>query len=66
MLSGGGTLVLSSHDRIIGPGGQSVVHDDAQGQDLLVYHYYDGDLGGMGRLGINVLGWTPSGWPYVT
>jgi arabinan endo-1,5-alpha-L-arabinosidase len=65
MLNGGGTIVLASHDRVIGPGGQSVVHDDARGQDLLVYHYYDGQLNGLPRLGINALGWTPGGWPYV-
>jgi arabinan endo-1,5-alpha-L-arabinosidase len=66
MLNGGGTLLLASHDRVVGPGGQSVVRDEAGGRDLLVYHYYDGLNAGEARLGINVLGWTAAGWPAVS
>ncbi|TMR32170.1 arabinan endo-1,5-alpha-L-arabinosidase [Nonomuraea zeae] len=63
MLSGGGTLVLETHGRFIGPGGQSILHDSDG--DLLVYHYYDGAAGGTPKLGINLLGWDSAGWPYV-
>jgi arabinan endo-1,5-alpha-L-arabinosidase len=65
MLNGGGTTVLHSHDWVRGPGGQSVVHDDADNRDLLVYHYYDARDKGKVYLGINVLGWDANGWPYV-
>lgn len=63
MTQGGGTIVLATHGNIIGPGGQDVFSDT--GGDLLVYHYYDGDNGGTPTLGINLLGWTSDGWPFV-
>lgn len=62
MLSGGGTDVLSSHGRYIGPGGQDVMRDG--GEDLLVYHYYDGWDNGAPKLGINEIDWS-SGWPVL-
>ena len=66
MTDGGGTLVLASHDYVRGPGGQSVMWDPAWGgRHLLVYHYYDSRLTGQPFLGINFLGWTADGWPYV-
>jgi arabinan endo-1,5-alpha-L-arabinosidase len=63
MLSGGGTQILATHGNVIGPGGQSVTHD-VDG-DLLVYHYYAASQNGTPELGINLLGWTSSGWPFV-
>ncbi|ORT55735.1 arabinan endo-1,5-alpha-L-arabinosidase [Streptomyces sp. CB03238] len=60
MLNNGGTPVLESHGRYIGPGGQSVMAD-VDG-DLLVYHYYDGQDNGTPKLGVNLLNWS-SGWP---
>ncbi|MBN1171932.1 MAG: arabinan endo-1,5-alpha-L-arabinosidase [Micromonosporaceae bacterium] len=63
MTSGGGTEILATHGSIIGPGGQSVMADSDN--DLLVYHYYDGNANGTAKLGINFLGWDSSGWPYV-
>ena len=61
MTAGGGTEILASHNSIHGPGGQSVFTDvDA---DVLVYHYYTDS--GAARLGINLLGYDSSGWPYV-
>lgn len=63
LTNGGGTIVLSAHSNINGPGGESVFHDTDG--DILVYHYYDGNNGGDPALGINVLGWTSDGWPYV-
>jgi arabinan endo-1,5-alpha-L-arabinosidase len=71
MLNGGSTVILAGHDDVIGPGGQSVVHDDYFGShDLLVYHYYDRTLNtvnsasgkspikSVGSLGINFLDFT--------
>ena len=55
--------MLATNGRYIGPGGQSVV-TDTDG-DLLVYHYYDGNDGGRSKLGLNLLGWDSTGWPYV-
>lgn len=63
MSDGGGTIVLSSHGHIIGPGGQSVLHD--AGGDLLVYHYYDGNANGRPMLGINRMVWDSGGWPRI-
>ncbi|MGW0533237.1 arabinan endo-1,5-alpha-L-arabinosidase [Streptomyces sp. NPDC003032] len=60
MTENGGTPVLESHGRYIGPGGQSVMKD-VDG-DLLVYHYYDGQDNGTPKLGVNLLNWD-GGWP---
>jgi arabinan endo-1,5-alpha-L-arabinosidase len=63
MTSGGGTQILATHGNVIGPGGQSVMHDTDG--DLLVYHYYAATMNGTPELGINLLGWTSGGWPSV-
>lgn len=63
LTSNGGTTILATHGTIIGPGGQSLL-SDSDG-DLLVYHYYDGADNGTAKLGINLLGWDSSAWPYV-
>jgi arabinan endo-1,5-alpha-L-arabinosidase len=61
MTSGGGTEILAGHGSIHGPGHNAVL-SDSDG-DVLVYHYYADN--GSARLGINLLGWDSSGWPYV-
>ncbi|NUR26415.1 MAG: arabinan endo-1,5-alpha-L-arabinosidase [Catenulispora sp.] len=61
--SGGGTQILATHGRVIGPGGQTVMHDSDG--DVLVYHYYDGNLGGTAQLGLNHLAWGSNGWPTI-
>lgn len=63
LLNGGGTQLLATRGKYVGPGGQSVV-SDVDG-DLLTYHYYDAGDGGRAKLGLNLLGWDGSGWPYV-
>jgi arabinan endo-1,5-alpha-L-arabinosidase len=63
LTSGGGTILLSAHANINGPGGESVF-TDTDGA-ILVYHYYDGNNSGYPALGLNVLGWTSDGWPYL-
>ena len=45
MLEGGGSLVLATTSRFIGPGGQEAVKTSKG--DMLVYHYYDGDAAGQ-------------------
>ncbi|KAH9480319.1 putative arabinan endo-1,5-alpha-L-arabinosidase A [Psilocybe cubensis] len=59
LTSGGGTLVLGSHDKIIGPGGQDLMVDNDG--PILVYHYYtpSGSFLGINRLDFS------SGWPVV-
>lgn len=67
LASDGGTILLSTHGNIVGPGGQSVFTDIVNGVQTptLVYHYYDGNKNGTPTLGINRLGFTTDGWPYV-
>jgi arabinan endo-1,5-alpha-L-arabinosidase len=63
LTSGGGTIVLSAHGNINGPGGETLF-PDTDG-DILVYHYYDGNNNGYPALGINHIGFTSDQWPYV-
>ena len=63
MLDRGGTLVLASEDRWIGPGHASIHVRD--GREWLVHHYYDRDLGGRSRLRMVPLSWDPDGWPVI-
>ncbi len=63
MSEGGGTIVLSTHGNVIGPGGQTVMHDTDG--DFLVYHYYDGNNSGRPRLGMNRIIWDSGGWPGI-
>ncbi len=67
LMQGGGTILLSAHANINGPGGQSVFTDTVNGTPTptLVYHYYDGNTNGLPTLGINRLGFDADGWPYV-
>ena len=61
--NGGGTILLSSHGNIYGPGGQSAML--AGTQPLLVYHYYDSNTNGTPTLGLNNLYFDSTGWPYL-
>jgi arabinan endo-1,5-alpha-L-arabinosidase len=63
LTSGGGTEIVATHGRFIGPGGQSVLTDGAD--SLLIYHYYDGNNNGSPTLGINLIGWDAAGWPFI-
>jgi arabinan endo-1,5-alpha-L-arabinosidase len=63
LMQGGGTILLSAHGNINGPGGQSVFTDGTQ--PTLVYHYYDGNNNGAPTLGINRLAFDSDGWPFV-
>lgn len=63
MLQGGGSIILSTHANVIGPGGELVMHDTDG--DLIDYQYHDANNSGLATLGINLLGWDAQGWPYV-
>ncbi len=62
LLSGGGTGVLATEGRMIGPGHCAVLQEP--GRDLLVYHYYDGDAMGVPTLQVRPLTWDAEGWPH--
>ncbi|MGA2890357.1 MAG: family 43 glycosylhydrolase [Terracidiphilus sp.] len=66
---GGGTILLSAHGHVVGPGGQSVFTDvgtdGSKTLPTLVYHYYDGNANGTPMLGLNRIAFTSDGWPYL-
>ena len=64
MSEGGGTRVLASAGRWIGPGHASIHEQD--GREWLVHHYYDGEQRGAPRLRLVPLRWDGEGWPEVT
>jgi len=64
--SSGGTVVLASHGKVYGPGGQGVYNDPTYGS-VLYYHYVDTNIGyadGDKVLGVNVIKWV-NGWPTI-
>src|SRR6185437_2492400 len=56
-----GPLVLATTGRFIGPGGQEAVKTPRG--DMLAYHYYDGDAGGVAKLQFSPILWSADGWP---
>jgi len=64
MLNGGGTVLLASTGRFIGPGHAGVCVDN--GTNWLTFHYYDGTGNGSPTLGLTRFDWTADGWPAVT
>jgi arabinan endo-1,5-alpha-L-arabinosidase len=60
---GGGSPVLGTEGRFIGPGHPGVFRDGDR--YLLSYHFYDGDRGGRSRLAVRPLEWGEDGWPRV-
>jgi arabinan endo-1,5-alpha-L-arabinosidase len=63
MLEGGGSLLLATTGRFIGPGGQEAVKT-AKG-DRLAFHYYDGDAAGASKLQFSPIIWSADGWPQL-
>ncbi len=65
MLEGGGTPVLVSNSRWIGPGGESIRtrKDHGGNQDIIVFHAYHGKTGAP-FLQISTIEWT-HGWPHA-
>ncbi len=64
MTNGGGTMVLESNARYIGPGHAAIMNDN--GTNWFTYHYYDGNNHGTATLGVMRLYWNPDGWPALT
>lgn len=60
MMLGGGTAVLVSNGRWVGPGGESVLRD-TDGTDVMVFHAYD-SASGKSALQVSNLVWE-DGWP---
>jgi arabinan endo-1,5-alpha-L-arabinosidase len=63
MVEGGGSLLLASHDNVIGPGHSSVLH--ALDRDWLVHHFYDANSAGRSTLQINPISWDADDWPVI-
>ena len=61
MLEGGGTPILQTAGRYIGPGHNSLLHDG--NKDYLAHHFYDGESRGVATLQIRPITWTQDGWP---
>lgn len=61
LLEGGGTKLLGSTGRFIGPGGQEAIRTTKG--DMLAFHYYDGAERGISKLQLTPLNWTEDGWP---
>jgi arabinan endo-1,5-alpha-L-arabinosidase len=63
LLAGGGTLVLSTEGRFIGPGHAGIVSDGSQ--EWFSFHYYNANNRGRPALGLRKLQWDDAGWPRV-
>lgn len=61
LAEGGGTLLLETAGREIGPGHPSIYAED--GVEYLSYHFYDGDQRGRPKLGLRLLEWDADAWP---
>jgi hypothetical protein len=64
MTNGGGTMVLESTARYIGPGHAAIMNDN--GTNWFTFHYYDGNNGGAATVGLMQINWTADGWPALT
>jgi hypothetical protein len=64
MTNGGGTMVLESTARFIGPGQAAIMNDN--GTNWFTFHYYDGNENGVPEIGLMQLNWTADGWPALT
>lgn len=64
LTNGGGTMVLESTARFIGPGQAAIMNDN--GTNWFTYHYYDGNNGGTATLGLTQIYWSADGWPLLT
>jgi arabinan endo-1,5-alpha-L-arabinosidase len=60
--SGGGTTILKTQSRFIGPGHFGFLSEN--GKEYISYHYYDANQNGASKLKISTLSWE-DGWPVV-
>ena len=61
LMAGGGTMLLGTDGRYIGPGQIGILRDGAN--EWMSYHYYDGNNFGQANLGLRKLEWDAAGWP---
>lgn len=64
MLAGGGTMLLESTGKFIGPGHPGIRVEN--GTNWFTYHYYDANNNGIATLGLTQLQWAADGWPALT
>lgn len=62
MLKGYATQLQRTSGRFIGPGGEEPF-SGPNGEELMVYHYYDGNDQGIAKLEVAPLRWSADGWP---
>lgn len=62
LLEGGGTLLLDKNSRWLGPGGESLLMHQQDG-DLIVFHAYDAKTG-RPSMQLSTIDWT-GGWPHA-
>lgn len=60
---GGGTLILESRGRWVGPGHCAILQ--GKSEDKIIYHAYDTERRGIATLRINSLLWDADGWPSI-
>ena len=64
MLNGGGSLLLDSTGKYVGPGHPAIYVEGAT--NWFTYHYYDANNNGTATLGLTRLYWDTNNWPAVT
>jgi len=65
MRDGGGTMLLESSGRFVGPGHAAILNDN--GTEWFSYHYYTWpEYGSWSQLGLARLGWDENEWPELS
>jgi arabinan endo-1,5-alpha-L-arabinosidase len=64
MVDEGGTLILQTEGRYIGPG-HANIYRHSDGRYAFSFHYYDGENDGRARLAVRELKWIDD-WPVIT
>jgi len=64
LAKGGGTMLLASHGRVVGPGHAAFLN--AGNGERMSFHFYDAANRGRATLGIVPLRWSANGWPEVS
>lgn len=64
MRNAGGTMLLESSGRFIGPGHAGILDDN--GTEWFSYHYYDGNENGAAKFSLLQVSWDAGGWPVLT
>ena len=66
MTNNGYTVIITKNNKWVGPGHNSEIVTDDEGQDWLLYHAYDAADPDKGRvLLLDRLRWDAQGWPYI-